>query len=93
MQKVIDNANKLPQKDEYINFLAKAEGVENDLDAAKHDLRQVIDDLMDMRTELFTQNGSIDLSTQDFNTRKRHLDDDDEYIEKLWNDISQINDV
>ncbi|CAO3637836.1 unnamed protein product [Mucor hiemalis] len=93
MQKVVDNANKLPQNDDFIDFLAKSEGVEKDLEAAKNDLREVIDDLMDMRTDLFTQNGSIDLSEQDFNSRKRYLDDDDEYIEKLWSDISQINDV
>lgn len=93
MQKVVDNANKLPQNDDFIDFLAKAEGVEKDLEAAKNDLREVIDDLMDMRVDLFTQNGSIDLSDKEFNSRKRYLDDDDEYIEKLWSDISQINDV
>lgn len=93
MQKVVDNANKLPQNDDFIDFLAKAEGVEKDLEAAKNDLREVIDDLMDMRVDLFTQNGSIDLSDKEFNSRKRYLDDDDEYIEKLWSDISEINDV
>jgi protein AATF/BFR2 len=93
MQKVIDDANKLPQNDAWYDFLAKSEGIETDLENAKNDLREVIDDLMDMRVDLFTQNGSIDLSEQDFNTRKRHLDDDDEYIDKLWHDISQINDV
>ncbi|KAI9341577.1 apoptosis antagonizing transcription factor-domain-containing protein [Pilaira anomala] len=93
MQKVVDDANKLPQKDGWMDFLAKTEGVEKDLENAKNDLRQVIDDLIDIRTDLFTQNGSVDISSIDFNTRKRHLDDDDEYIEKLWDDISQINDV
>lgn len=93
MQKVIDDANKLPQKDNYYDFLAEAEGIENDLETAKTDLREIIDDLMDMRVGLFTQNGSIDVSNKDYNTRKRHLDDDDEYLDKLWNDISTINDV
>jgi protein AATF/BFR2 len=95
MQKVVDDANKLPQNDAWMDFLAKSEGVENDLENAKNDLREIIDDLIDMRTDLFTQNGSIDLpSEQEYNTRKRHLDDDDdEYLEKLWNDIAQINDV
>lgn len=93
MQKVVDDANKLPQNDTYMDFLANAEGVEKDLENAKNDLREIIDDLVDMRVDLFTQNGSVDLSEQDYNTRKRHLDDDDEYIEKLWNDITQINDV
>ncbi|KAL7312565.1 rRNA-processing protein bfr2 [Mucor circinelloides] len=93
MQKVIDEANKLPQNDTYYDFLAKAEGVEKDLENAKNDLREVIDDLMDIRADLFTQNGSIDLEDVNYSTRKRHLDDDDQYIDALWHDISQINDV
>ncbi|CAO3610192.1 unnamed protein product [Mucor fragilis] len=93
MQKVIDETNKLPQNDTYYNFLAKAEGVEKDLESAKNDLREVIDDLMDIRVDLFTQNGSIDLEDVNCNTRKRHLDDDDQYLDALWHDISQINDV
>ncbi|KAI8333801.1 apoptosis antagonizing transcription factor-domain-containing protein [Choanephora cucurbitarum] len=94
MQKLIDNANKLPQKDNWYDFMGKAEGIEADLESAKNDLRGVIDDLIDIRTDLLTQNGAVDLSDIDFNTRKRHLEDDDEdYLESLWNDISQINDV
>ena len=93
MQKVIDEANKLPQNDTYYDFLAKAEGVEKDLENAKNDLREVIDDLMDIRADLFTQNGSIDLEDVNYSTRKRHLDDDDQYIDALWHDISQINDM
>ncbi|KAG2202837.1 hypothetical protein INT46_000496 [Mucor plumbeus] len=93
MQKVIDDTNKLPQNDTYYDFLAKSEGVEKDLENAKNELREVIDDLIDIRTDLFTQNGSIDIEEINFNTRKRHLDDDDQYIDALWHDISQINDV
>jgi protein AATF/BFR2 len=93
MQKVIDDTNKLPQNDTYYDFLAKSEGVEKDLESAKNELREVIDDLIDIRTDLFTQNGSIDIEEINFNTRKRHLDDDDQYIDALWHDISQINDV
>ena len=94
MQKLIDNANKLPQKDNWYDFMAKAEGIEADLENAKNDLREVIDDLIDIRTDLLTQNGAVDLSDIDFNTRKRHLEDDDEdYLKSLWNDISQINNV
>ncbi|KAI9486834.1 MAG: apoptosis antagonizing transcription factor-domain-containing protein [Benjaminiella poitrasii] len=94
MQKVVDDANKLPQKDDWYDFLAKTEGVEDDLEEAKNDLREIIDDLMDMRSGLFIQNGAVELSEEGYNSRKRHLDDDDDvYIEKLWNDISQLNEV
>ncbi|KAG0947833.1 hypothetical protein G6F57_004373 [Rhizopus arrhizus] len=94
MQKVIDNANKLPQNDTWIDFLTKTEGIEEDLEQVKTDLREVIDDLMDIRVGLFEQNGCIDLSKKNFNSRKRYMDDDDDiYIEKLWKDMSEINDV
>jgi protein AATF/BFR2 len=93
MQKVVDDANKLPQKDTYYDFLANAEGIETDLENAKNDLREIIDDLMDMRVGLFTQNGSIELEDKEYSSRKRHLDDDDEYLDSLWSDISEINDV
>ncbi|KAI8888685.1 TRAUB-domain-containing protein [Backusella circina FSU 941] len=93
MQKVIDDANKLPQGDAFGDFLAKTDAATLDLTNATNDLREVIDDLMDIRKELFEQNGSIDLSEQNINTRKRYLDDDDAYLEKLWSDISAINEV
>ncbi|CEG64373.1 hypothetical protein RMATCC62417_01354 [Rhizopus microsporus] len=93
MQKLVDSVNKFPQNDTYVDFLTKSEGIEEDLEQVKTDLRQVIDDIMDIRVGLFEQNGCIDLSKKNFNTRKRHLDDDDVYIDKLWKDISEINDV
>ncbi|KAI8990102.1 apoptosis antagonizing transcription factor-domain-containing protein [Pilobolus umbonatus] len=92
MQKVVDNANKLPQKEQWGTFLSKAEAT-NDLDTCKDELREVIDDLMDIRTSLLEQNGAVDISKHDFNSRKRCLDDDDEYIDKLWKDISSMNDI
>ncbi|KAI9280071.1 apoptosis antagonizing transcription factor-domain-containing protein [Sporodiniella umbellata] len=94
MQKIVESANKLPQKDNWIGFLAKAEGVESDLEEVKAGLREVMDDLIDIRTGLFEQNGCIDLSKKNINTRKRHLEDEDEiYNDKLWKDMSEINDV
>ncbi len=81
MQKVIDNANKLPQNDTWIDFLTKTEGIEEDLEQVKTDLREVIDDLMDIRVGLFEQNGCIDLSKKNFNSRKRYMDDDDEIVQ------------
>jgi protein AATF/BFR2 len=94
MQKVIDEANKLPQGDAFGDFLAKTDDATQDLTQATKELREVIDDLMDIRKELFEQNGSIDFSQHDLNTRKRYLDDDDDvYLEKLWSDMSAINDV
>lgn len=94
MQKIVDNANKLPQKDDWANFLAKTEGIEEDLEQVKTDLRDVMDDLMDIRVGLFEQNGCIDLSKKNINSRKRHLEDEDEiYNQKFWKDMSEINDV
>ncbi|KAI8984148.1 apoptosis antagonizing transcription factor-domain-containing protein [Mycotypha africana] len=94
MQKVVDDANRLPQNDTYYDFLAKSEGVEKDLEVAKTELREIIDDLMDIRSGLFAQHGSVDLTDKELNSRKRHLDDDDdEYLDKLWKDISEMNDV
>ncbi|KAI9027225.1 apoptosis antagonizing transcription factor-domain-containing protein [Phycomyces nitens] len=92
-QKLVEVANQLPQHDTWPEFLAKEEGIEGDLDGAKEVLREVIDEIMDLRTSLLSDNGTVDLDECNWNTRKRHLDDDDEYIEKLWQDISQINDV
>ncbi|KAL0093225.1 apoptosis antagonizing transcription factor-domain-containing protein [Phycomyces blakesleeanus] len=93
-QKLVEIANQLPQHDTWPEILAKEEGIEGDLDSAKEVLREVIDEIMDLRTSLLSDNGTVDLDECDWNSRKRHLDDDDdEYIEKLWQDISQINDV
>lgn len=73
--------------------MAQAEGIETDLDAVKSELRDAIDDLMELRTGFLEENDAVQLGDRDFNTRKRHLDDDDEYIDALWNDISQVNQV
>ncbi|CEP09490.1 hypothetical protein [Parasitella parasitica] len=96
MQKVVDETNKLPQLDNFYSFQAESgSAVDKDVENAKKDLREVIDDLMSIRTDLFQQNGSIEIDQVDFNTRKRYLDNDqdDQYINALWHDISQINDV
>ncbi|KAJ8658563.1 hypothetical protein O0I10_005603 [Lichtheimia ornata] len=93
MQKVMDVANQLPQHDTWPDFLAKEEGIEPVLDETKNELREVIDDLLDMRTSMFADNDAIEFGDHTWNSRKRHLEDDDEYIEKLWDDISQVNEV
>ncbi|KAI7905236.1 apoptosis antagonizing transcription factor-domain-containing protein [Cokeromyces recurvatus] len=94
MQKVIDDANKLPQKDAWYDFLAKTEGIEIELEEVKNDLHEIIDDLMDIRSGLLTQNGAVELPEDDYNSRKRHIDDDDDvYIDTLWKDISKLNEV
>ncbi|KAI8149031.1 apoptosis antagonizing transcription factor-domain-containing protein, partial [Fennellomyces sp. T-0311] len=92
-QKIVELANQLPQHDIWPDFLAKEEGIEPDLDGAKEELRETIDELMDLRTNLLTDSDAVEFGDRTFNSRKRHLDDDDEYIEKLWEDISEINDV
>ncbi|KAI9275507.1 apoptosis antagonizing transcription factor-domain-containing protein [Phascolomyces articulosus] len=92
-QKVVELANQLPQHDTWPDFLANEEGIEPDLDTAKNELRETLDELMDLRTNLLNDTEAVDLTGHNASSRKRHLDDDDEYIEKLWEDISEINDV
>lgn len=81
------------QHDTWPDFLAKEEGIEPVLDETKNELREVIDDLLDMRTSMFADNDAIEFGDHTWNSRKRHLEDDDEYIDKLWEDISQVNEV
>ena len=81
------------QHDTWPDFLAQEEGIEPDLDAAKDELRETLDELIDLRKDLLNDTEAVDLTGYKGNSRKRHLDDDDEYIEKLWEDISEINDV
>ncbi|KAI7854972.1 apoptosis antagonizing transcription factor-domain-containing protein [Circinella umbellata] len=92
-QKVVELANQLPQHDTWPDFLAQEEGIEPDLDATKDELRETLDELIDLRKNLLNDTEAVDLSGYKGNSRKRYLDDDDEYIEKLWEDISEINDV
>ncbi|KAI7865764.1 apoptosis antagonizing transcription factor-domain-containing protein [Spinellus fusiger] len=93
VQKVVEMANQLPQYDVWPDVLAKEENIEENLDAVKEGLREVIDTMMDLRTSLFEENTAIDMENCSWNSRKRCTDDDDEYNEKLWQDISQVNDV
>ncbi|KAI9488755.1 apoptosis antagonizing transcription factor-domain-containing protein [Zychaea mexicana] len=93
-QKIVELANQLPQHETWPDYLAKEEGIEPDLDAAKDELRETIDELIDLRTNLLSDTDAVEMGEEHtWNKRKRHLDDDDEYIDKLWEDISQINDV
>jgi protein AATF/BFR2 len=49
---------------------------------------------MDMRVDLIRDNNdSIIIPKDATQSRKRHLDDDDEYVDKLWSDMSQLNDL
>lgn len=64
------------------------------VESAKAKLRSLIDNVMDLRVDLIKDNiDSIIIPKDATNTRKRHLDDDDEYVEKLWDDMSQLNDL
>ncbi|KAI8365289.1 apoptosis antagonizing transcription factor-domain-containing protein [Radiomyces spectabilis] len=94
VQKMVDVANQLPQHDTWAAFVEK-EDVDEDLAATKEQLREVTDELMELRTALLEQNDSMDLSECSWNSRKRHLDDDDDegYLESLWQDISEVNNV
>ncbi|KAG0164520.1 hypothetical protein DFQ28_005774 [Apophysomyces sp. BC1034] len=93
IQKVVEVSNQLPQHDTWADFLAKEEGIEGDIDAAKEEVREIIDDLMNLRTSLFSENEAVDFENITWNSRKRYLDDEDQYVEKMWEDISQVNDV
>ncbi|KAI8343135.1 apoptosis antagonizing transcription factor-domain-containing protein [Chlamydoabsidia padenii] len=93
IQKAVELSNQLPQGDRLTNILDKDDSVKEEADKVKGELRQVIDDLMELRTSLLGDNDAIDLDDISYNSRKRHLDDDDEYIDALWNDIDQVNSV
>jgi protein AATF/BFR2 len=74
-------------------MLDSDDSVKEEADKVKGELRGVIDDIMDLRTTLLEANDAIDLDEITYDTRKRCLEDDDEYIEALWNDIDQVNSV
>ncbi|KAF7729117.1 hypothetical protein EC973_004885 [Apophysomyces ossiformis] len=93
IQKVVEIANQLPQYDVWPDYLARQEGIESDIDAAKEEVREIVDDLMDLRTSLLGENDAVDFEDKTWNSRKRYLDDEDLYVEKLWEDISQVNDI
>jgi protein AATF/BFR2 len=64
------------------------------VEATKSKLRSLIDSVMDMRVDLIRDNNdSIIIPKDATQSRKRHLDDDDEYVDKLWSDMSQLNDL
>jgi protein AATF/BFR2 len=64
------------------------------IEASKSKLRTLIDSVMDLRMDLIRDNNdSIIIPKDAAQSRKRHLDDDDEYVDKLWDDMSQLNDL
>ncbi|CAO3592518.1 unnamed protein product [Absidia cylindrospora] len=95
IQKAVELGNQLPQVDQLVNIVDSNDEIRKDMDKVKGELRDVIDDIVDLRTNLLNENDAIDLDQVSYNSRKRHLDDDDDdaYITALWNDISQVNDV
>ncbi|ORZ20391.1 apoptosis antagonizing transcription factor-domain-containing protein [Absidia repens] len=95
IQKAVELGNQLPQVDQLINIVDSNDEIRKDTDKVKGELRDVIDDIMELRTSLLNENDAIDLDQASYSSRKRHLDDDDDdaYIKALWNDISQVNDV
>ncbi|KAG2178201.1 hypothetical protein INT43_003454 [Umbelopsis isabellina] len=93
MQKAMTIANQLPQFDVWPEFLMDDECISH-VESAKAKLRSLIDNVMDLRVDLIKDNiDSIIIPKDATNSRKRHLDDDDEYVEKLWDDMSQLNDL
>ncbi|KAM3583753.1 rRNA-processing protein bfr2 [Umbelopsis sp. WA50703] len=93
MQKAMNIANQLPQFDAWPEFLMDDESIPH-VESTKAKLRSLIDSVMDLRVDLIKDNvDSIIIPKDATNSRKRHLDDDDEYVEKLWDDMSQLNDL
>ncbi|CAO3650790.1 unnamed protein product [Cunninghamella echinulata] len=99
IQKAIELSNQLPQNQQYKEIIENNNEVKEDVLKVRNELRDVIDELMNMRTSLLGENDAIDMDEVSYNTRKRYLDDDgdedndEEYIKALWDDISQVNDV
>lgn len=83
----------ITQGDRITEILESNDSIQEEADKVKGELRGVIDDIMDLRTTLLGANDAIDLDEVSYDTRKRCLDDDDEYIDALWNDIDQVNSV
>jgi protein AATF/BFR2 len=64
------------------------------VEATKSKLRTLIDSVMDIRVDLIRDNNDSIIIPKDVaQSRKRHLDDDDEYVDKLWDDMSQMNEL
>ncbi|KAI8097241.1 apoptosis antagonizing transcription factor-domain-containing protein [Halteromyces radiatus] len=95
IQKAVELANQLPQIDKLSDIVEKDDNIKQDVNKVKGELRDVIDELMDLRTALLGENEAIDLDGVSYNTRKRYLDDEegDSYNDALWNDINQVNNV
>ncbi|GAB5586550.1 rRNA-processing protein bfr2 [Umbelopsis nana] len=94
MQKAMNIANQLPQFDVWPNFLMIDADVIPHVEATKSKLRTLIDSVMDIRVDLIRDNNdSIIIPKDAAQSRKRHLDDDDEYVDKLWDDMSQMNEL
>ncbi|KAI8579041.1 hypothetical protein K450DRAFT_243581 [Umbelopsis ramanniana AG] len=94
MQKAMNITNQLPQYDVWPDFLMNDTDAIPHIEASKSKLRTLIDSVMDLRIDLIRDNNdSIIIPKDAAQSRKRHLDDDDEYVDKLWEDMSQLNEL
>lgn len=92
IQKATDIANRLPQHTVWTQY-TDDKHVDKDLKVAQKELRETMDELIELRTGLLAENDAVEMEGVDFNSRKRALEDEDAYVDALWKDISQINDV
>ncbi|CAO3652940.1 unnamed protein product [Cunninghamella blakesleeana] len=97
VQKAVELSNQLPQLQQWDDIVENDDQVREDVLKVRNELRDVIDELMNLRTTLLGENEAIELDDVSYNTRKRYLDDDEDddkqYVKALWDDISQVNDV
>ncbi|CAO3669892.1 unnamed protein product [Umbelopsis ramanniana] len=94
MQKAMNITNQLPQYDVWPDFLMNDADAIPHIEASKSKLRTLIDSVMDLRIDLIRDNNdSIIIPKDAAQSRKRHLDDDDEYVDKLWEDMAQLNEL
>ncbi|ORY98749.1 apoptosis antagonizing transcription factor-domain-containing protein [Syncephalastrum racemosum] len=92
IQKAMEIANQLPQHTVWTQY-ADDKQIDKDLRSARRELQETMDELIDLRTGLLAEIDAVETVDIDFNSRKRSLEDDDAYVDALWEDISQINDV
>ncbi|RUS33644.1 hypothetical protein BC938DRAFT_470718 [Jimgerdemannia flammicorona] len=93
IQKAVVIANQLPQWDTMPVFLTQNDRATSVLDDAKSELRGLIDSILDVRVGLCHDNDVIVLPKGAATSRKRHFNNDDEYIDHLWQDIRELDDI
>ncbi|RUP42904.1 apoptosis antagonizing transcription factor-domain-containing protein, partial [Jimgerdemannia flammicorona] len=88
IQKAVVIANQLPQWDTMPNDRATLV-----LDDAKSELRGLIDSILDVWVGLYHNNDVIVLPKSAATSQKHHFNNDDKYIDHLWQDIRELNDI